>query len=192
MRLDLSSVHVVGFFSLPTPSLAEHNPAAYAAAMSEVPAGAGSCSHCGTGILHHVIVADASGKQSFIGTTCALKIGSEPVRRCVRERKTSAQLAAEDAAREARNEATRKAEAELAARRARVAAKVKGIAAKLADGRNGFRDSIARELNNGILPTGRAMNITLDILSSQEGRRNSKAYSAAWERYESLFASAES
>jgi hypothetical protein len=40
--LDLTNARVIGFFSLPSPSLAERNPSAYNAAMHDIPAGAGS------------------------------------------------------------------------------------------------------------------------------------------------------
>jgi len=97
--MNLANAIVVGYFSLPAPSLAEANPTAYNLAMAEAPAGAGSCAHCGMGILHHVVV-ETEGVRAFIGTTCALKVGEEPVRRCVREGKTSDQIAALDAKRE--------------------------------------------------------------------------------------------
>lgn len=85
----LQNLKVVGYFSLPSPSLAEHNPAAYELAMAGAPKGAGTCSHCGTGIRHHVVLEDGR----FIGTTCAESIGLEEVR----DRLTTAQAEARDA-----------------------------------------------------------------------------------------------
>ena len=86
----LSNSRIVDFFSLPSPSMAEHNPVAYCAAMASAPAGAGTCSHCGTGILHHVVIEDASGVRWFIGSDCATKVGFD--RRQVSDRLTHAQL----------------------------------------------------------------------------------------------------
>jgi hypothetical protein len=101
----LERATIVGFFSIPSPALAEHNPAAYTAAIAGLPDGAGSCSHCGLGILHHVVIRDEDGKQRFIGTTCAEKVGVPKVREAVRYRMTSEQLAARDAERESKREA---------------------------------------------------------------------------------------
>jgi len=100
--LDLTNAVVVGFFSLPSPSLAGHNPAAYQAAMREIPKGAGSCQHCGTGILHHVVIR-IGASQHFIGCDCANRVGSPMVRRCVREKLTAEQIAERERAAEIRN-----------------------------------------------------------------------------------------
>lgn len=94
--MNLSTSTVIGFFSLPSASLAEHNPAAYNAAMAGAPAGAGTCANCGTGIRHHVIVRTEDGATRFIGTDCAVRVGGEPAR-CVGARLTSEQLAARTA-----------------------------------------------------------------------------------------------
>lgn len=98
---SLKSARVIGFFSLPSPSLAEANPSAYASAMADAPRGAGSCSHCGMGILHHVVIRDGDGVVRFIGSDCAMKVGEESVRRSVRERLTTEQIEARDAKRQA-------------------------------------------------------------------------------------------
>ena len=79
-KMTLQTARIIGFFSIPSPSLAEHNPQAYAEAMREIPANAGTCSHCGTGIVHHVVIVDETGKTRFIGTTCAEKVGCDPSR----------------------------------------------------------------------------------------------------------------
>jgi len=74
--MSLKNTKIVGFFSLPSQSLAEHNPSAYNNAMAAAPAGAGACSECGTGILHHVVITDLDGSnRRFIGSDCALKVG---------------------------------------------------------------------------------------------------------------------
>jgi hypothetical protein len=101
----LEHATIVGFFSIPSPALAEHNPAAYTAALAGLPAGAGSCSHCGMGILHHVVIRDEDGSQRFIGSMCAEKVGVPKAREAIRYRMTSEQLAAREAEREAKREA---------------------------------------------------------------------------------------
>jgi hypothetical protein len=106
----LENATVIGFFSIPSPSLAEHNPNAYNAAMAALPQGAGSCSHCGMGIRHHVVIRENNGRQRFIGTTCAEKVGVPQIREAVRYKMTSEQLAARDAKRAAEREAWQLAE----------------------------------------------------------------------------------
>jgi hypothetical protein len=116
--MDLSTAVVIGFFSLPSPSLAERNPSAYNAAMREAPKGAGSCQHCGTGILHHVIIRLSDGSRSFIGRDCANRVGSPMVRRCVREQMTAEQIADREAKAIASNEAWKAEQARIEAARA--------------------------------------------------------------------------
>ncbi len=186
-RIDLRRAKVIGFFSLPSLSLAEENPQAYNNAIAAAPLGSGACEHCGTGIRHHVIICDETGRQAFIGTTCAEQVGSEDVRRCVREHKTSEQIALEDVERSACNAKTSALEVARKEKRARVAVKVSGLADQLADGRNGFCDSVARGLREGDLPTGRGLSIVIDILAKKHGRRGSKAYNAAWDTVAAQF-----
>lgn len=90
--MDLKNARIVGFFSLPSPYLAEHNPAGYANALANCPRGAGSCFHCGTGILHHVVVKDTEGNTRFIGSTCAERVGLD--KECLRYRMTSEEIKA--------------------------------------------------------------------------------------------------
>jgi uncharacterized protein (DUF3820 family) len=95
--MNLSKATILGFFSMPSPSLAEHNPSAYYNAMADMPRGAGTCAHCGTGIMHHVVVRDENGKTHFIGTQCAEKVGLD--KECLRLKMSREEIAARDAAR---------------------------------------------------------------------------------------------
>jgi hypothetical protein len=117
LGLDLANAVVVGFFSLPSPSLAEQNPGAYNAAMRDIPAGAGSCRHCGTGILHHVIIRIGTDRF-FIGRDCANRVGSPMVRRCVREKLTAEQIEQRETGAKASQAAWRAAEDKREAERA--------------------------------------------------------------------------
>jgi len=98
MKNTLANAQVIGFFSMPSPMLAEHNPTAYNIAMEHMPRNAGSCSHCGMGIIHHVIIRDVDGKTRFIGSQCAERVGIDP--EALRLRKSREQINAEKAARE--------------------------------------------------------------------------------------------
>jgi hypothetical protein len=79
---SLKKAKIIGFFSIPSSSLAEHNPTAYNNAMKDIPNGAGVCSYCGRSIMHHVVIKDENDVTRFIGTECANKIGcdSEQIR----------------------------------------------------------------------------------------------------------------
>ncbi len=94
----LSKAEIIGYFSMPAPFLAQHNPAAYESAMASMPKRAGTCSHCGMGIRHHVVIRDAMGQVRFIGTTCASQVGCDADQ--VRARQTDAERAAIVATRE--------------------------------------------------------------------------------------------
>jgi hypothetical protein len=98
LRIDLSTAQVTGFFRLPAPSLAEHNPTVYQLAMASAPAGAGTCALCGMGILNNVIVTLASGETVILGMDCAEKVGGE-VGRCISAGLTSKKVAEMDARR---------------------------------------------------------------------------------------------
>ena len=90
-----------------------------------LPAGAGSCSHCGMGIIHHVVIRDENKRERFIGSMCAEKVGVPRAQEAIRYRMTSEQIAARDAKRASEREAWHIAEqkrqdekaARLAARR---------------------------------------------------------------------------
>jgi len=262
MKNTLANATVIGFFSMPSPAVAEHNPSAYYAAMARMPRNAGTCSHCGTGIMHHVIIRDVEGKTRFIGTQCAEKVGIDP--EALRLRKSREQIDAEKAAREqylanfdasvfdggkyagrkiadvlvddeqyvrwfANNvwfskdeqklqQATCKAllapaiAAEQASRndsRQKLIAVLgeqflrslidhnqqnfcHSMALQILGIRFDYRDSwnpveLKEEAHS--LPTGRALNIMLEIKAKCAGRRNSKAYNAAYEALELALAS---
>lgn len=184
LHMNLSCARVVGFFSLPPAALAESNPAAYCAAVQSAPSGAGTCAHCGTGIRNHIVI-ECGGVTAFIGTDCAARVGSDEVRECAANRKTSAQLERERAARAESDKARMDATAAQAAiRRERITAnpELQNIAARLADGGGGFCDDVAAALRDGFTISDRQCSAVIDILSRQCGRRGSKAYNAEAER----------
>jgi hypothetical protein len=120
----LKNVTIIGFFSMPSPSLAEHNPAAYNNLMKNIPweHGAGQCSHCGMGILHHVVIKDETGQTRFIGTQCAEKVGCDST--ALKYRRTTEEQAAIDAKRDARNAILEKLSAERDIKKAEHLARV--------------------------------------------------------------------
>ena len=178
--MDLKNARIIGFFSLPSPSLGEHNPAAYCNAMANVPAGAGSCSHCGNGIIHHVVVRDSAGTVRFIGTTCAEKIGVD--REALRYRMTSEEREARAMKRAERAAAFNAMESEwdehfnayLAQRLEKVGHVVEILESKDSD----FHRSLATQLRQGSLSPNQAFYAAK--ATSATGRRNKKN-AEAWD-----------
>lgn len=168
---DLRTAEVVGFFSLPSPSLAEYNPAAYNSAMADAPAGSGSCAFCGNGIRHHVVVI-AGGRRAFIGTDCAARIGGT-VGECVRQGVTSAKKAERDAyyARLSADRAEQERQhAELAASRKERFVDV--ISALQAQGTE-FHRSLAEQLSHGSL-SDRQARYALKAIFGRRNKRNAE------------------
>lgn len=185
MNTTLSTATVIGFFSLPSPSLAEHNPTAYYTAMAAAPEGAGTCSQCGNGIMHHVVIRDEDGKTRFIGTDCAERVGI--ARDSIRYKLTTEQLAARKAQRELENtERARKWQAEEDARLARLAArreKVGDLVDMLRHLGGEFYTSLADQLE--VAPLSWRQGEYVAKATSATGRRNKKnaaAFDAVWER----------
>lgn len=177
---SLKAAQIIGFFSLPSPSLAEHNPSAYNNMMASAPEGAGTCSQCGMGILHHVVIRDEGGVTRFIGTDCAVKVGCSPAQ--LRERLTDEQRDARDARRSAacdewQRKEQERAEAEsvrLAVRREKVGDLVdmlRGIGGE-------FYGSLANQLERGTLSWRQAQYVAK--ATSETGRRN-KRNAASWD-----------
>jgi hypothetical protein len=188
--ITLQTLSVIGFFSLPPASLAEANPDAYNLAMAGAPAGAGTCAHCGTGILHHVVCRVSDGRTVFIGAQCAERIGGE-VSTCSRERLTSEHLTAREAARSVKAVEAQRLHAEHAAKcAAQAAANAPLIAALRSAHAGGFVQSIIADLERGINPlvdmSDRAKSITLEIIGKTAGRYGSKAYWAKVAQYEAM------
>ena len=56
------------------------------------------------------------------------------------------------------------------------------FADKLDDGKGGFATNIAQQFRNGDRVSGRALHIAKEIVAKQSGRKNSKAFNAAFDR----------
>jgi hypothetical protein len=185
--LDLTNAIVIGFFSLPSPSLAEHNPSAYQSAMREIPEGisAGSCDHCGTGILHHVIVKIA-GRRCVIGRDCANRVGSPMIRRCIRERVTTEQIVKREAAAEVRNEARRIEQERIDAERAAVLSvrfeSLRDVIEPLEARGTEFHMSIASQLRSGSLSPRQAEYAVKGVLNCRYSKRVAEQWDSIYER----------
>lgn len=69
----------VGLASIPSSSLAEHNPTAYNNAMAMLPKGlgCGTCDFCGTAIMHNFIIQGSgeADKRFVVGSDCVARTG---------------------------------------------------------------------------------------------------------------------
>jgi uncharacterized protein (DUF3820 family) len=232
----IRTAEIIGYYSLPSPSLAEHNPTAYNLALLSAPRNAGYCSHCGMGIIHHVIICDENGVVRAIGSDCATKVGLDAAQ--IRTKRTHAEVAEAKAKRErelaetdwsvfqfgkyqgrsvrdvfaedpdyvdwfagsfATGEGRLRTQAlcrELvapmhAAAKAVRASRCQAIIAAFGEDTirecaedEDFSGSVCRDLLAGREPSDRAIGILMEIVAKWSGRRNSKAYNAAYEAIE--------
>lgn len=172
--MNLQDAVVTGFFSLPSASLAEHNPDAYNNAMRGVPVGAGTCAHCGTGIIHHVVVS-IEGKTHFIGTECARKIGGD-IARCVVSKVTASQLAARAEANERQRLEWNIRQEEIEDRRRARKEHFSFTLQALRDTGNQFHESLADQLELGPISSRQA-----DFVCKSVYGRQNKGNREAWE-----------
>lgn len=171
--MHLATAQIVGYWSAPSPVIAEHNPAAYNQLMAEAPAGAFNCAHCGAAIRHHVIVRDDSGAMRCIGSQCAERVGLDTA--LVRRRMTTEQAAKDRATSDARRAAAEAAHAERLARRMEL---VGDIVALLERQGTDFHASLAAQLRHGPLSARQASYAVKAV--SDTGRRN-KRNADAWD-----------
>lgn len=181
--MNLANAKVIGFFSMPGTDLLEANPSAYNAAMSRIPAGAGSCAHCGTGIRHHVVIRTEDGRTAFIGTTCAERVGDESIRACIQNRMTSEQLQSHRDEQARKNAEWNRVAAENRARQeAESAARfeiLKDIIEGLENQGTEFHSSLASQLRIGKLSDRQASFVAKAIV----GRCTKKSEDAWWAVY---------
>lgn len=198
--------------SLPSKSLAEHNPEAYQMALRALPHDVplGTCSHCGRGITHNFVCQSADGRRFAVGSECVDKtrdkalgdrvaIAAAKIERdqrrakadAAREKRRQAWLIANAPRLEAEAKAQAEREAAASVERAAITSRW-AFVLPILDGQNGgFCASIAQDIRNGNAPAGRALSITADIYAKAHGRRNSAAYNAALDEFHQLIATGE-
>lgn len=208
--LGVAPFRVVGVVELPAPSLAEHNPTAYKNALASLPHGygIGSCRCCAASLKNNYLIESHDGKKFAVGSECVNKAGDKGLvnemgyvrRQADRDKRFREREAAHIARLEeerARNGgltddevAAQRREQEATARLEALAPLLEvlePIAHRLADGRGGFRDSVAKDLREGKIPEGRGLDIMVEILAKGKGRRRSDAYEDEAERLYDLF-----
>lgn len=176
MSKKLKDARIIGYYSLPSRSLAEHNPTAYMNALASAPQGAGSCWACGRGLTHHVIIKDDSNTTRLIGTDCAQKVGIDSD--ALRMRLTSVELAELRAKR--KTQADISAAERLAEQTAYVRdcmrriERIADIYERLICWRSSFAQSLAQQLLNYGRLSFRQADYVAKMLCSDTGRRNKK------------------
>lgn len=175
--MNLLNAQVVGYFSAPSPQLAETNPEAYTRAMAELPDGACSCANCGMGIRHHVVILQPNGRKAFIGSDCAERIGGE-IARCVRERCTAEQLFAREARFQKQREEYDNAQAAHNTRFA-VRSKYFAVALSVLESDNPFFQSLASQLKAGPLSDKQAR-YALKAVFGRRNKANAAQFDALW------------
>lgn len=203
--LGKAPFHVVGMYSLPSKTLAEQNPTAYMNALRDMPqgVGCGMCAYCGHDLINNFIIQSSDNKKFVVGSECVNKAGDKgmvsemkliknKIAREKRFEKQRAEIAVRVAEANSRREAAeaiqRKnnngyTDEEIIGLKLRRKIKILApLAQRLADGKGGFRDSIAEDLKRGELPRGRGMDIMMDILAKRGGRQQSKGYIAEWDQ----------
>lgn len=179
---QLKFARVVGFFSMPSPSLAEQNPTAYSNAIAALPhhLNPGTCSQCGMGIVHHVVIVDGAGKTRCVGHDCAEKVGCDPeqLRNNLTDEQREARAAKREAFRKEIAEASEKLEAQRLARRAKFA----DIIAVLEAEGSEFHSSLALQLSEGSLSDRQAEYVCKSVVRAAFGSpRLSKRSEPLWE-----------
>lgn len=203
---------LVGFWAAPSKSVQERNPEAYNLAMASRPKACHfSCDHCGTGIQNHFIIRDSAGKDFCVGSSCIEKLGDTRLvtQAQAMERKRQREIRAEKR-RQEQLDRQAKYEAELQAQRDRNGGLTDDELARqqreraLAERKvalyevmyditavlyqaGDFGRSMSLQMQDGDMPTGNARRICIEILAKQHGRKNSKAYEAAYWDYEDRF-----
>lgn len=180
--------------------------------------GCGTCQNCGMAITVICIVKDSEGRSYGVGSDCVDKTGDkalgDPAKVAVARRRNQMRREAREQARQVAHEkwldtvcneagetnrqrldreaAERKALEDSRKVREQTAAELLApLALLLSDGRLGFRDSVAAEMERGQVPCGRGREIAIDILARYAGRRNSKAFRAEVDRLDAIFDKAE-
>lgn len=214
--LGKAPFRLIGMYSIPSPALAEVNPAAYQAELAAMPrdCGIGSCAFCGMPLTHNFIIQSADKRRFSVGCDCVDKTGDAKLmsaaekveldrKRAIAAAKAAAKRAAQAAAYEAEMAAQRDRnggltdwEVEEAARvAAREAEEAKHAAANawLIEAMSHYPDSsfardMAKDLARHPLSSfsPRCRDIMRDMFAKLAGRRGSNANNEACDKFDNL------
>jgi hypothetical protein len=105
---------LIGFYKMPSNSLAGQNPDAYNMALRAMPqgAGCGSCQFCGIPLINNFIIESSDGQKNAVGCDCVQKVGDRGLTTKIKEMQRIARKEKRDAEREATRLAKLEAERE--------------------------------------------------------------------------------
>ncbi len=105
---------IVGFYKMPSPSLAGENPNAYNLQLQAMPSGhgCGSCTYCGTPLVNNYLIESSDGVKSSVGCDCVGKVGDRGLTTKVKEMQRIARREARESKRQAEYEAKMQAQRE--------------------------------------------------------------------------------
>ncbi len=212
-EMGIAPYRHIGVWSAPTAALAEANTNAYNNAWASKPACCHcSCDHCGTGIVHHHIIQDSTGKKFAVGSSCidklhdtkltsAAKHAEKLRQREIRRAKAQAERDRINYIAELRRDAERVVNGGLtdyeveqeelakkeAARKQQFANAGEEIISILKTKNGDFCAGLVYSMKQGFMPDGYAKNICIEIIAKQSGRKGSKKYEAALPAAHDLF-----
>ena len=190
--------------SLPSPSMAGHNPEAYNNALRSLPRDVplGTCAHCGMALMHNFICQSSDGRKFAVGSACVAKTADKALGDKIAIAAAKVVRAARRAKAEAKRDVAHKAwlianaprlEAEAKARvvreagfvveRTAVIAKWAFLLPVLDSASSEFCQSVADSIRAGHAPLGRAVAILETIYAKAHGRRGSAAYNNATDEF---------
>lgn len=204
---------IVGFYKMPSPSLAGENPHAYNMQLQAMPTGhgCGSCTYCGTPLVNNYLIESSDGVKSSVGCDCVGKVGDRGLTTKIKEMQRIARREAREAKRQAEYEAKMQSQREanggktdaeifqdkVDAREAAInegKASIKVTLKPMITALKGAYGDFARDVSfllnkvdfRSISPN--MLRIATEIAAKQisGARKNSKAYNAEYERIEEI------
>lgn len=201
----------VGVVSLPSKTLAEHNPDAYRNQMNNIPRGfeVGTCAACGMSLTNNFLIKSADGRQFSVGCDCVKKHGGNGLveqvklikrREAAKARQAQQMIAYQEALEQqrARNggltddeiaeEAKKQELCALDAKMEKVEVLLIDVVRALNLQNGDFVRSVIRQINAGALPDGRARAICCEIYAKhhankETGKARGKVFDAAKANY---------
>lgn len=215
--LGKAPFQLVGFYSIPSASLAEQNPQAYHNELALMPKGisCGTCCYCGTSLKNNFIVRSADDKTFVVGCDCVEKIGDKGLINAIKllkrqqrieekqrrldeqNKELSRRYAERDANERAANNGFTVAELKEQQHRQYIEQVVEIVAPitnVLHRSYGDFAAQMCEHLNKGALDviTPNMQRIILEIVSKSFGRKNSAQYNEAYDEMSMLFEQARS
>lgn len=201
---------VVGLYSIPSPSLAEHNPSAYNAQLQAMPknVACGSCYYCHAALVHNFIIESSDKKLSVVGCDCVAKVNDSGLVKQVKllqkqqrdelrrkqmeekhlneiekQRKANGGLTNEEVLLKKKNEAIARREP----LEGEIVEMLTPFIKALGNANGEFCDSMRRALQNCNLElSNNCLRLIIEISAKEAGRKGSKKYEQRYDELEPI------